>query len=1162
VIEHSPSPVIRSCSRLLPTIPAVRKKIFPVAFLSCWEKASEKARRDFSKIVEGVLSSCKTVKSFFVRIMELLDRAGLPLEIDDQLLAAKSTSKPLTLFFLERLFSKEPRKSEWITLLFELNITMGRNAAAHGLLRHARGLVDDARIAEWSEKLGEWDHALELHRASPKGSNPEGYVSSRLRSYAHLEMWDDIQEMTEEFKKWSLETREDNAKWFAWAYYHKGDTATVKDYLRQFHADQHLSEVLFTGFFFLREREFEKCEEVISRAFALLAKDTNSYVAGDAIRLHRNLHYSQMFIELQEAVQFLQRGIGGGEPDFWTKRLKSFHRDSESWIRMIEIRSLVIERSGKHERVYLKMISALRKERQWNLIDEYFQRYFSESVHPTVAMADAKYLWARERRENAINRLRAAVAFLELQNQPLGQGIQNLAQTEVSRLVGVLGQHAPPQYVIPSDKEELLALYREQPVALDACKEKMFDDLGVDNALEARVYRTLASYLYSGTPHTPETLREVQSYYRRGGERNPHDYKQWLGLAYANARMSKMEVDDRDRYAIEAVSGFLKASIHCPENTLEFLCQLFYFLFRVTDGSLVTDELRNDLLKLPDKAIAQVIPQLTDQIAHPNARIRKIVHRILRLFGCHHFELLFYPLKLYQLGEDTEKAALALHLLDKIAKDHVTPRQHAEVFVDGLLRAAISWFEKWILGLDAASRADHHNDRARADKILSGLFSSFDKPQCDLDHLFIRSNKITIPLYRKLFEDKTPAARSQMWNGFKELFVQLSDRVKRLELILLPKVSEQLSSQRGFAITIPGTYQVGKIVPLLHSIEPALEVLGTQQHPRCVYMKGADGGKVKFLLKGNEDIRVDERVMQFFNLINSLMAASRSTREAGAEIVKYSIIPLAPNAGLITWVTGADTLHHMICEHRSFQKPKVSQSKEFDLLVALTSENSFNTLACIQRLECFAYIAKECPATEIRDIFWRRAANASEWMGQSTAFTVTTALMSIVGYAIGLGDRHPSNIMVQRGTGRVIHIDFGDSFENARTRENFPEKVPFRLTRMIVNALDSGTVEGLFRRSCEDVMRVLREGSASLTALLQIFVHEPLEDRGGNKMAQFKREKVDRVAEKLSGKDEELGEWTGATNELSIDAHVDALIQEAKDPANYLKHYPGWCPFW
>ena len=40
----------------------------------------------------------------------------------------------------------------------------------------------------------------------------------------------------------------------------------------------------------------------------------------------------------------------------------------------------------------------------------------------------------------------------------------------------------------------------------------------------------------------------------------------------------------------------------------------------------------------------------------------------------------------------------------------------------------------------------------------------------------------------------------------------------------------------------------------------------------------------------------------------------------------------------------------------------------------------------------------------------------------------------MVGHILGLGDRHPSNIMVERHSGRIVHIDFGDCFEVAQER--------------------------------------------------------------------------------------------------------------------------------
>ena len=98
----------------------------------------------------------------------------------------------------------------------------------------------------------------------------------------------------------------------------------------------------------------------------------------------------------------------------------------------------------------------------------------------------------------------------------------------------------------------------------------------------------------------------------------------------------------------------------------------------------------------------------------------------------------------------------------------------------------------------------------------------------------------------------------------------------------------------------------------------------------------------------------------------------------------------------------------------------------------------------------------------------------------------------MVGYVLGLGDRHPSNLMMNRDTGNVVHIDFGDCFEVAMHRERYPERIPFRLTRMLVNAMEVGSVEGTFRTTCEQVMRVLRENAGSLTSVLESFVYDPL----------------------------------------------------------------------
>merc|ERR1712157_379961 len=92
----------------------------------------------------------------------------------------------------------------------------------------------------------------------------------------------------------------------------------------------------------------------------------------------------------------------------------------------------------------------------------------------------------------------------------------------------------------------------------------------------------------------------------------------------------------------------------------------------------------------------------------------------------------------------------------------------------------------------------------------------------------------------------------------------------------------------------------------------------------------------------------------------------------------------------------------------------------------------------------------------------------------------------------GLGDRHPSNLMLDQISGRILHIDFGDCFEVAMHRDKFPERVPFRLTRMLTKAMEVSGIEGSYRSTCVRTMSVLRDNKDSLVAMLEAFVYDPL----------------------------------------------------------------------
>ena len=67
------------------------------------------------------------------------------------------------------------------------------------------------------------------------------------------------------------------------------------------------------------------------------------------------------------------------------------------------------------------------------------------------------------------------------------------------------------------------------------------------------------------------------------------------------------------------------------------------------------------------------------------------------------------------------------------------------------------------------------------------------------------------------------------------------------------------------------------------------------------------------------------------------------------------------------------------------------------------------------------------------------------------AFVRSTAVMSMMGYIIGLGDRHLENINVDTTTGETFHVDLNCLF-NKGEELPIPESIPFRLTSNMVSS--------------------------------------------------------------------------------------------------------------
>ncbi|VDP71935.1 unnamed protein product [Echinostoma caproni] len=114
-----------------------------------------------------------------------------------------------------------------------------------------------------------------------------------------------------------------------------------------------------------------------------------------------------------------------------------------------------------------------------------------------------------------------------------------------------------------------------------------------------------------------------------------------------------------------------------------------------------------------------------------------------------------------------------------------------------------------------------------------------------------------------------------------------------------------------------------------------------------------------------------------------------------------------------------------------------------------------------------------------------------DWCLARAAYTRSLAVSSLVGYLVGLGDRHPQNILLHRRSGELVHIDLGVAFDQGRLLPT-PEMVPFRLTRDLIHALGPLGLQAGFVPAAETVLATLRTGGEVILTLLQVLLHDPL----------------------------------------------------------------------
>ncbi|KAM1457734.1 hypothetical protein ACFX13_035729 [Malus domestica] len=1108
LLKESPSPALRTCARLAQLQPFVGRELFAAGFVSCWAQLNETSQKQLVRSLEMAFSSPNLppeILATLLNLAEFMEHNEKPLPIDIRLLGAlaeKCCAFAKALHYKEMEFegarSKKMDPVAVVEDLIHINNQLHQHEAAVGILTFAQQDLDVQLKESWYEKLQRWDDALKAYtEKASQASSPHLVLDAalgRMRCLAALAQWEELNNLFKEY--WTPAepaARLEMAPMAANAAWNMGEWDQMAEYVSRLDdgdetklrglgntaasGDGSSNGTFFRAVLLVRRGKYDEARQYVERARKCLATELAALVLESYERAYGNMVRVQQLSELEEVIDYCTLPLGNPVAEgrralirnMWNERIQGAKRNVEVWQALLAVRALVLPPTEDID-TWLKYAYLCRKsgrisQARSTLVEllQYDPETSPESVRydgpPQVMLAYLEYQWSLG------EDIKRKEAFARLQNLAI----------ELSSRPSI--QPVTPSVLVSSSSLRV--------------------------PLIARVHLILGDWNWALSPGLDDdSIQEILNAFRTATQCANKWAKAWHKWALFNtAVMSLYTVRGyasvTSQFVVAAVNGYFH-SIACSANTkgvddsLQDILRLLTLWFNHGATAEVQMALQKGFAHVNINTWLVVLPQIIARIHSNNNAVRELIHSLLVRIGQSHPQALMYPLLVACKSISNLRKAAAQEVVDKV-------RQHSGVLVDQaqlvskeLIRVAILWHEKWHEALEEASRLyfGEHN--------IEGMLKELE-PLHEMLEEGAKENNTTIKerafieAYRhelleayeccmKFKRTGKDAELTQAWDFYYHVFRRIDKQLQSLTTLDLESVSPELLECRNLELAVPGRYRAESPVVTIASFARQLVVITSKQRPRKLTIRGSDGKDYAFLLKGHEDLRQDERVMQLFGLVNTLLENSTKTEEKDLSIERYDVIPLSSNSGLIGWVPNCDTLNQLIREYRDARKITLNQEHKYMLSFA----PDYDRLPLIAKVEVFEYALHNTEGNDLARVLWLKSRTSEVWLERRTNYTRSLAVMSMVGYLLGLGDRHPSNLMLNRYSGKILHIDFGDCFEASMNREKFPEKVPFRLTRMLVKAMEVSGIEGNFRSTCQNVMEVLRIHKDSVMAMMEV----------------------------------------------------------------------------
>jgi len=271
------------------------------------------------------------------------------------------------------------------------------------------------------------------------------------------------------------------------------------------------------------------------------------------------------------------------------------------------------------------------------------------------------------------------------------------------------------------------------------------------------------------------------------------------------------------------------------------------------------------------------------------------------------------------------------------------------------------------------------------------------------------------------------------------------------------------NSQENFIIKMSETYS---------------EILTKDRPVKITFITKKQNHEIRqhFIIKGNIDDSVNEvRALELLNCINNIFKYEGLDKNYALNLKQYNFVPISPHKMLIEWMDKMEIFSTIF--EKVYTKFGIDENTEFT--------DMRNQKLCPKWCEKMGV-----ETNKLYEHFLDDFVDPNIWYEKKLRYIISTAIWSMTGYIIGLGDRHTQNIMISPNF-EVCHIDYGYMLGLARYL-GVPEIVDFRFTKNIRRALGIFEEQGYFLFISKEALKALFKHFDSIETRLLAFIKDPL----------------------------------------------------------------------